>query len=278
MNAAIKTRVLSELAALERKHHVTLLYSCEAGSRAWGFPDAASDYDVRFIYVRPRKWYGRQADRPSHDAIVRTISHYDMVGWDLRKALAMLVHSHPTVLEWLQSPLVYFDRENFRDRLSATADQVVSLEACRFHYFRWARLNYDKLMEAPRASVKRCCLALRPLLAVLWLERGLGRPPTALRELAGRLVDWPPLQEAITAMLESSDSGKQAASERTRRVVSDYLTSELARLDGLRWGRPAVRRDLQSINAFFRAVVQQYDMATDEELDLSDWPAPPRSS
>ena len=58
----------------------------------------------------------------------------------------------------------------------------------------------------------------------------------------------------------------------------DYLTSELARLDGLRLGRPALRRDLEPVNAFFRAVVKQYDVATDEEMDLSDWPVPPPRS
>ena len=49
----IKTR----LDEIERAEGVRILYACESGSRAWGFPSADSDYDVRFIYAHPTEWY-----------------------------------------------------------------------------------------------------------------------------------------------------------------------------------------------------------------------------
>jgi len=49
--------ILERLAAIERAEAVRILYACESGSRAWGFASPDSDYDVRFIYVRPRDWY-----------------------------------------------------------------------------------------------------------------------------------------------------------------------------------------------------------------------------
>ena len=44
------TRIQTALTALEATHGIRILYACESGSRAWGFPSPDSDYDVRFIY------------------------------------------------------------------------------------------------------------------------------------------------------------------------------------------------------------------------------------
>lgn len=45
--------ILEQLKAIEERENVKILYACESGSRAWGFPSKDSDYDVRFIYIRP---------------------------------------------------------------------------------------------------------------------------------------------------------------------------------------------------------------------------------
>jgi len=50
-------RIKTSLAETERREGVKIFYACESGSRAWGFPSADSDYDVRFLYIRPRDWY-----------------------------------------------------------------------------------------------------------------------------------------------------------------------------------------------------------------------------
>lgn len=53
----MEDRIKESLLEIERDEEVQIFYASESGSRAWGFPSADSDYDVRFLYVRPRDWY-----------------------------------------------------------------------------------------------------------------------------------------------------------------------------------------------------------------------------
>ena len=53
----MQAEIKAKLDILEQENGVTILYACESGSRAWGFPSKDSDYDVRFIYAHPIDWY-----------------------------------------------------------------------------------------------------------------------------------------------------------------------------------------------------------------------------
>ena len=49
----------AKLKEIEERENIRILHCIESGSRAWGFASPDSDYDVRFIYVRPLEYYLR---------------------------------------------------------------------------------------------------------------------------------------------------------------------------------------------------------------------------
>lgn len=55
----MRETILSKLDEIENRENVKILLAVESGSRAWGFASPDSDYDVRFIYVRPKADYLR---------------------------------------------------------------------------------------------------------------------------------------------------------------------------------------------------------------------------
>ena len=59
----IQDRIHTELNTIEEQENLTVLFAVESGSRAWGFASPDSDYDVRFIYIRPREFYLRLEKR-----------------------------------------------------------------------------------------------------------------------------------------------------------------------------------------------------------------------
>jgi hypothetical protein len=84
-----------------------ILYAVEAGSRAWGFASPDSDYDVRFIYIRPSDEYLRIDKTPDTIVHMSESGRYDFVGWDLKKALFLLKKSNPGIVEWMQAGELY---------------------------------------------------------------------------------------------------------------------------------------------------------------------------
>ena len=82
---SMKSEIQTRLQELELKHGIRILYAMESGSRLWGFEATNSDYDVRFIYVRPLQWYLSVRNR--RNVIELPVSdELDISGWDLRKA------------------------------------------------------------------------------------------------------------------------------------------------------------------------------------------------
>ncbi len=86
MEQNIRKEIEQNLKEIEKQRGVQILLAVESGSRAWGFASPDSDYDVRFIYMRPAKDYLR-LDSP-RDVIEWQLDEVlDINGWDLKKAL-----------------------------------------------------------------------------------------------------------------------------------------------------------------------------------------------
>ncbi|MFC5502069.1 DNA polymerase beta superfamily protein [Lysinimonas soli] len=63
MDAAVVTAIDDRLARLETDDGVRIVWAIEGGGRAWGFPSPDSDYDARFLYLRPLGDYLSPWDR-----------------------------------------------------------------------------------------------------------------------------------------------------------------------------------------------------------------------
>lgn len=98
--------IIEKLKQIEQQENITILHAVESGSRAWGFESPDSDFDVRFIYVRPKNYYLKLEQ--TRDVLEFPINDLlDVNGWDLQKALRLLHRSNPSVFEWFKSPVVY---------------------------------------------------------------------------------------------------------------------------------------------------------------------------
>jgi len=248
----METSIQHHLSVIERKYRVRIIYACESGSRAWGFASTDSDFDIRFLYLRPQSWY-LSIDLEHRSSVLEWPPDgvWDIVGWDLRKALRLMRHSNPQLLEWLHSPIVYRDVETTGEQLRALLPQVHSPERAMHHYLRMAARNRRVSLEKESIQLKKYFDVLRPLLACRWIEAGRGMVPVEFdRLLEAGSID-PPLLEHIQELLDAKRSGQLGLGSRLP-AIDRFIEGELQRLEGASPGVPKSAAPIEPLNQLFR--------------------------
>ncbi|ESQ93277.1 hypothetical protein ABAC460_00830 [Asticcacaulis sp. AC460] len=230
VTAEARAYIRQRLAELEAERQVRILFAIESGSRAWGFPSADSDYDIRFVYARTQAQY--LSVRDYRDVIETPLVEdetlgvpFDLNGWDLRKALRLAINSNPILHEWLVSPILYAGddalREDIRWFVKATADPA----AYAYHYDRLARGAWEQIGDEDSVKIKRYCYVLRPVLMLLWLRDREDLPPMDVASLCAglNLTDERPAMAQLFAL-------KHAAGEQDRLPRQPVLDALITRV------------------------------------------------
>lgn len=163
-------RIDARLAAICKDHAVAMPLAVESGSRAWGFPSPDSDYDCRFIFVRRREDY--LSLWPFRDVIETPLEGVlDVNGWDLAKALKLLLKGNAVVVEWLTSPIVYAGDFWFRQKFMALAEKHLNRNLVARHYLHLGlRQRRAYFRDGEPFPLKKLFYALRPAAALRWLR------------------------------------------------------------------------------------------------------------
>ena len=128
---------------------------------------------MRFVYAHPRDWYlSLDLERRDDTIDPPTTDEIDLHGWDLRKALQLFHDANPTLLEWLQSPIVYREDDAVLARWRDLISDYYTPRAAKPAYRGMARsIAEQNVAEAP-IQYKAYLYVLRALLAVRWVAQG----------------------------------------------------------------------------------------------------------
>lgn len=248
------SRITAALASLEAEHNIHILYACESGSRAWGFPSPDSDYDVRFIYCHPAAWYLRLDEGP--DTLNFPVDdELDLAGWELRKALRLLRGSNAALFEWLQSPIVYHEAPGFRARLAPLLAPAFNLKAGLHHYLGQLRRGVEEDLLGPEVRLKRLFYALRAALAARWIREKQTLPPMEFRPL--REVLPASLQTGVEELLAQKAVSNEKTTIARPAALTEFLKQEYAAGQAARETLPVARAAglTEALDAVFGAWV-----------------------
>ncbi len=250
LDAAIVAAIDARLAGVEAEHGVDIRWAIESGSRAWGFPSPDSDYDCRFVFVRPRERY--LTLWPARDVIETPLDRvFDVNGWDLAKTVRLVARGNATAIEWLRSPIVYSGDEGFRDRLLAFAGEVAERAAIGRHYLHVARQQ-----KAGAPSLKRFFYVLRPAAALRWLHEHpeSALPPMDLPTLVAESAVGAGIRDAVGELVALKAVTRELGDGEPPAALRRFVEAELERAQAFEEAPPS--RDAAEVracaDAFFR--------------------------
>lgn len=254
MEQLIRRRLLE----IEKTEHVRILFAAESGSRAWGFPSPDSDYDVRFVYVRPETAYLKLEgirdviECPIQDAL-------DINGWDLQKTLRLLFRSNPTVFEWASSPLVYLETGS-AERFRGLMPEYFSPGKSLYHYLSMAEQNQSAYLQGDLVRAKKYFYVLRPVLACRWILERNTPPPMLFSELAAEMLPAS-LKDPVDGLLALKTRSPEVREIPRIDALHAFLGEELPRIRAAASRTQTHReQDWSRLNAFFLDVLGRTDL------------------
>jgi len=263
MDVGKVAKIDAALDGIVREHSAAIGLAVESGSRAWGFPSPDSDYDCRFVYIRALAHY--LTPWPRRDVIELPLAdELDINGWDLAKALKLLMKGNAVIIEWLTSPLVYRGDEEFRSSFLALARAVADRNLVMRHYLHLGEEFRRRHLSDPAAvPLKKLFYTLRPAAAIRWLAR---HPEATVAPMHfPTLMSESQLPSDVAAiivdLLRRKASTRELGTGPLPHPVAAFIDEELewARARTAKAGSSQRREQHAMCEAFFADTVRRFD-------------------
>ena len=246
------TKIREKLQEIEREKKVKILYAVESGSRAWGFASPDSDYDIRFIYKHEPDYYLSLWEKP--DVIeFMTPDDLDGSGWDIAKALKLLAKSNAPLIEWLFSPVVYYQDDAFIQQLQALAMDCFSPIATLHHYLGTTK-NFMDVCEQEEVKLKSYFYALRTGLAGRWIIEKNTFPPVDFMKLLP--VAPQNIQDKVLELMTIKASQDEKYLHPKEVLITDYLRETVIFNQENAGTLKSGKKMSEELDGFFRGMIK----------------------
>lgn len=260
----MKTKIIEELSKIEKEKNIQILYACESGSRMWNFASQDSDWDIRFIYLKPIKWYMSIAEKPK-DSIEIQKGDLDFAGWELRKSLRLAGKSNPFLHEWFQSDIIYLDN-NFKQKFKEILNKFHSPFSMLYHYLHMARGNMKEYLKRETVWLKKYLYVIRPILCCNYIETYKELPPINFNDLCEIVFKFIikdyMIQSEILKLVENKKQNKEMSYGPKNTILHDFINKEIERLSKKetqeKWPKMICYKDISVLDQFLYQILSQY--------------------
>ncbi|MDN5214958.1 nucleotidyltransferase domain-containing protein [Fulvivirgaceae bacterium BMA12] len=252
----MKEKIKKAIKEIESRHNVNVLYACETGSRAWGFPSPDSDYDVRMIYRHEPDWYLSLSEKKDTIEFMSDDRELDVTGWDIKKCLQLLWKSNGALLERVQSPIVYLEVPGFVSELRQLAAHCYSPIATMHHYLGLARKSFEGIDHKESVRLKQLFYALRASMACKWIVDRDTMPPIVFITMLNELSIDEELRNKIKDLISIKADKKESYIHPKEPELNHFIRNQLNAANEVVDTLPGRREKHVDLDIFFRKVLK----------------------
>lgn len=254
----METTIKNKLRELEQAQGIKILYACETGSRAWGFPSPDSDYDVRMIYMHDVDWYLTLADKKDTIEFMSEDGELDVTGWDIKKCLKLMWKSNGALLERVQSPIVYREEKNIASLLKAYSERCFAPIATAHHYYGMAKTSFSEVEGKAEVKLKKLFYALRATLACKWIVEKETVPPIVFITMVNELTFDEALKQKIKELIVLKSAKVESYIHPAQTALNAFISLELQKTEQAFDTLPGRKEKEVDLDALFRTIVKTY--------------------
>ncbi|MDF1696725.1 MAG: nucleotidyltransferase domain-containing protein [Saprospiraceae bacterium] len=252
-------KIQNYLDRLEEEKDIKILWACETGSRAWGFASTDSDFDVRIIYVHKMNWYLHLADKKDSIEVMYENNDIDITGWDLRKSLHLLIKSNASMLERIQSDIVYRSEDGFIESLKDLAVSSYSKIATMHHYLSMSKKFYNDIKDETQFKLKKFFYLLRSALVCKWIIEKEVMPPIDFHQVYKKLNLSQEVVDRIDALIALKSTIAESYFHSGENQLMELIHSIIEEADSKKLSLPSSSGNIDELSSFFIQTVRKYD-------------------
>lgn len=254
----METTIKNKLKELESQHAIKILYACETGSRAWGFPSPDSDYDVRIIYKHETDWYLSLSDKKDTIEFMSEDGELDITGWDIKKCLKLMWKSNGALLERVQSPVVYMEENNISSVLKQYSEKCFAPIATMHHYLGMAKNSFSEIEGQDEIKLKKLFYALRATLACKWIIEKDSVPPIVFITMVNELSFNTELKTRIKDLISLKSGKNESYIHPAERTINEFILNEIEKAENI-FNSLAGRKEKEvDLDGLFRNILKNY--------------------
>jgi len=254
----METKIKEKLKDLEQKHQIKVLFACETGSRAWGFPSPDSDFDIRIIYMHEVDWYLTLSNKKDTIEYMSDDGLLDITGWDIKKCLKLMYKSNGALLERVQSPIVYKEVNNISSLLKEYSEKCFSPITTIHHYWGLAKNSFADIDGKDELKLKKLFYALRATLACKWILEKDSVPPIIFQTMVNELSFDQDIKKKIFTLIELKLTRTERYMHSNEKKLNTFITDELVIAEKSMKNLSGRKEGEVNLDSLFRHIITTY--------------------